>query len=71
MIEQVARILVDAGATYASAARAAVLIEMGAPVDSVRPTIEMQETPVAATFDSQLFAAELARVREFTAVLRG
>jgi hypothetical protein len=68
--EEVALILVEAGATYASAARAAVLLEAGASIAAVRPTLQMRPEP-RATFDSQLLTAELDRVKEFVAVLRG
>lgn len=61
MIELV-RILVDAGATHASAVRAAVVLEGGGSIRDAWEQIEIAPEP--ATLDAQLLTAAIASVRE-------
>jgi len=54
---QMARILVSAGATHASAARATVMLRNGATIDQAREACEFATE--AARFDAELLFAEL------------
>ena len=62
MIEQMVRILVEAGATPASAVRAAVELEQGATVTEVYDLIELAAVPIDV--DGALLAAAIATARE-------
>jgi hypothetical protein len=65
---QMARILVDAGATHASAARAAIMLQNGATIREARESIVLADQP--APFDVRLLFAEAARERELV-LIRG
>jgi hypothetical protein len=61
MIDQVAKILVDAGATPLSAVRAALVLEDGGTISAAWEEIEVAEV---ADFDAQLLVADLNRELE-------
>lgn len=63
MIERVAKVLVDAGATYRSAVRAAAIIDAGGSVEAARRELVDAEAP--AEFDAMLLLAEIGRQREW------
>jgi len=63
---QMARILVNAGATHASAARATIMLRNGATIDEARGAVELAPEP--ARFDAELLFAEAARERELVLV---
>lgn len=69
MLEEIAKVLVDAGATHASAARAAVIIDTGGSIADAHRELVIQETP--ATFDVQLLMAEVRRLAGRVTVPRG
>jgi hypothetical protein len=62
VIEQVLKVLVDAGATPASAARAAVILDGGGSVREAGDVLEYTGEPAAA-FDVELLLAQARRER--------
>lgn len=69
MIEQAAKILVDAGATGASAARVVPrLLDDGVRIADLFEEIELAAEP--AQFEGELLGAQLARLRDLQAVTR-
>ena len=60
------RVLVDAGATHASAVRAAVALQDGATISEAYELLELAPEP--ARFDAALLAAEITRTRELVLV---
>lgn len=71
MIDQVAKILVDAGATNASAARAAVTLNFGGTTEQAR--VELVQAVAVEEFDPRWLLAEIerARVRSLTSLRAG
>lgn len=65
---QMAAILVGAGATHASAARAAILLQNGATIAEAHNAVELAIDPVR--FDARLLLAEASRQRDLVLVAR-
>jgi hypothetical protein len=61
-------VLVEAGATHASAVRAAIALEDGATISEAYELLELASDP--ARFDAALLAAQITRTRELVLVGR-
>ena len=70
MIERMLEILVEAGATPTSAARAAVMVDAGCSIKEAREVLEYSPVKVA-TFDAQLLIAQARRERVLVEARRG
>lgn len=68
MIVEIARILVEAGATPTSAVNAAVILDAGGSISDAYELIELAPEP--AHFDTDLLTAELSRQRLLTRSIR-
>jgi hypothetical protein len=62
MIEQILKVLVDAGYTPSSAAAAAVILDGGGSVREAGEVLEYAPEPVAV-FDAELLLAQVRRER--------
>lgn len=63
MIEETLRVLVEAGSTPLSAARAAVILDGGGSVREASAVLEFAVEEEVATFDAELLLAQARRER--------